>query len=173
MKFIHIFKDGKMDEIDEKNLNDKKINDKKLIKSLNKISISQGNGDIKKIYTWEYNSDIIMCYGWHDGEHGFENTHKLPNSGKSDFIEEDSSLKTIYGDIFILKYKKGEYQDINISDYSVFYSSNYGDYSNYDSDDENIDSCNDSDEEIKDDLTEDYEIISNCLTELDYDTNEY
>ena len=170
MKFIHIFKDGKMDEI---NINNKKINDKKLIKSLHKISNSQGNGDIKKIYTWEYTGDIIICYGWYDGEYGFENTHKLPTSGKSDFIEEDSSLKTIYGDIFILKYKKNAYQDINISDYSVFYSSNYGDYSNYDSDDENIDSCIDSDEEKKDDLKEDYEIISNCLAELDYDTNEY
>ena len=50
MKFIQIFKDDKMDEI---NYKDKKINEIKIIKYLSKISKSQGTGDIKKLYTWD------------------------------------------------------------------------------------------------------------------------
>ena len=91
MKFIHIFKDGKMDEME---FTDKKCNEKKLIKYFNKISKSQGAGDIKKLYSWNYDNFIIMCYGWYDGENGFENNHDLPQSGSSDFIDEDSSYKS-------------------------------------------------------------------------------
>jgi hypothetical protein len=170
MKIIHIFKDGKMDEI---NISDKRLNEKKLIKHFNKLSKSQGCGLIKKLYTWDYEDNKIICYGWYDGEDGFENIHDLPSGGNSDFIEEDSLFKKIYGDIFILKSINSNYQDINISDYSVFYSSKYEDYNDYDYENENIEEIIHSDEENDDNLIEDYEIINNCLNELEYDNNDY
>jgi hypothetical protein len=164
MKLIQIFKDGRMDEI--------KYNGKTVEKFFHKISKSQGSGDIKKLYTWEYDNSKIICYGWYDGEYGFENIHDLPRSGKSDFIEEDSSIKKIYGDIFILKYKVN-YLDINIGEYSVFYSDQYGEYGDYNSDDV-VDEEEEDKEEYKYDATiEEYEIINHSCAELDYDNNEY
>jgi hypothetical protein len=171
MKFIHIFKDGKMDEI---TYNEKKINEKKLIKYFNKISKSQGSSDIKKLYSWDYDGSLILCYGWYDGENGFENKHGLTQSGTSDFIDEDSSLKKLYGDIFILRYDKKYYSDITICEYSMFYSNQYEDYSDYDSDSLSEGDLN-SDIENDDNLDEDYEIIEECdgLIELEYDNNDY
>jgi len=169
MKFIHIFKDGKMDEIEYK---DKKCNEKKLIKYFNKISKSQGSSDIKRLYSWNYDNSNILCYSWYDGENGFENKHDLPQSGVSDFIDEDSSFKKLYGDIFILK---SDYTDITISDYSVFYSNQFENYSDYDSDTTISEEDNISDIE-NDNLDEEYEIINEgCegLAELEYDNNDY
>ena len=169
MKFIHIFKDGKMDEL---NYNEKKINEKKIVKHFNKISRSQGSGDIKKLYSWMFDNSIIMCYGWYDGENGFENNHELPQSGISDFIDEDSSFKKLYGDLFILK---SDYTDITISDYSVFYSNQCGDYSDYEEDSISEGSI-DTDVEEDENLYDDYEIIdksSDDLSELEYDNNNY
>ena len=96
MKFIHIFKDGKMDEIEYK---DKKYNEKKIIKYLNKISKSQGSTDIRKLYSWEYDNKTILCYGWYDGEHGFENKHELPPNGVSNFLSSlfQRLLKSVSG----------------------------------------------------------------------------
>lgn len=171
MKFIQIFKDGKMDEI---NYNEKKYSEKKLIKYFNKISKSQGSTDIKKLYTWNYDNYKILCYGWYDGENGFENNHELPQSGNSEFIDEDSSFKKLYGDLFILKSVDNGYSDINISEYSVFYSNQFEDYSDYES--ENSYTEDNSEEEVEDKLDEEYEIInkeSDDFTELEYDTNEY
>lgn len=166
MKCIHIFKDGKMDEINYKSKN---INENKLVNYFNKISKSQGIGDIKKLYTWHFDDSKIICYGWYDGDNGFENKHELPQSGISDFIDEDSSIKNLYGDIFIIKDKN---LDINISDYSVFYSNMLKDYSDYETDsvseNENI-----SDEEIDEQLIDECEILDNNCDELEYDKNDY
>ena len=172
MKLIQIFKDGRMDEINYKG--------KTVEKFFHKVSKSQGSGDIKKLYTWEYDNSKIICYGWYDGEYGFENVHDLPQSGKSEFIEEDSSIKKLFGDIFILKYNVN-YLDINISEYSVFYSDQYGDYEDYNSDDVDVDDANNEDNEeyvvaaqvaaATDTDAVEYEIV-NC-TELEYDNNEY
>jgi len=165
MKLIQIFKDGRMDEINYKG--------KTLEKFFHKISKSQGSGDIKKLYTWEYENYKIICYGWYDGEYGFENVHALPQSGKSEFIEEDSSIKKLFGDIFILKYNVN-YLDINIGEYSVFYSDQYDDYGDYNSDDV-VEEEEGGGEivEYKNDVQEEYEITNDSCTELEYDTNEY
>ena len=184
MKFIQIFKDGKMDEI---NFNEENINEKKLIKFFNKISKSQGSDIIKKLYYWKYDNFLIICYGWYDGENGFENNHDLPKSGTSNFIEEDSSIKKLYGDIFILKQNKNKFYDINVSEYSVFYSNQIEDYSDYESDNNsenyfsdnddnyNNDNINDNDNNNNDNyLNEETEIINEInYLELEYDNNEY
>ena len=100
--------------MDEINISDKRLNEKKLIKHFNKLSKSQGSGLIKKLYTWDYEDNKIICYGWYDGEDGFENIHDLPSGGNSDFIEEDSLLKKIYGDIFILKSVDNNYFEVTL-----------------------------------------------------------
>jgi hypothetical protein len=169
MKFIHILKDGKMDEII---YTKKKYNEKDLLKYLSKISKSQGSDNIKKLYTWNYQSSKIICYGWYDGHNGFENKHELPQSGISDFIEEDSSLKKLYGDLFILKFKN-KYIDLTIGDYSVFYSTMVEDYSDYETDSVSENEIL-PDEEIDYKIIEEYEIVNNDnFNELEYDNNNY
>jgi hypothetical protein len=123
MKCIQIFKDGKMDELN--------ISSKNVLKKLKANSKSQGNDELNKLYSWNFEGDDIHCYGWYDGEKGFENLHDLPHGGKSDFIDEDSSEKIIYGDLFILKYRGDALVDINVSDYSVFYSDTFENFNDY------------------------------------------
>jgi len=92
----------------------------------------------------------------------------------SDFIEEDSSVKNLYGDIFILKYQSGRPVDITISDYSVFYSDRFDNFSNYSSN--NDDDINYDDIIITEKAVEDTdEIINGELTtnDLDYDNYKY
>jgi len=130
MKCIQIFKDGKMDELI--------IPKKNIIKHLTNASNSQGNDELTNIYKWHFEGEIIACFGWYDGDKGFENSHDLPYGGESSFIEEDSSEKILYGDVFILKYKDEKVFDITISDYSVFYSDRFDNFSNYGSDNDDI-----------------------------------
>jgi len=170
MKCIQIFKDGKMDEL---KINNFQINEKKIIKYLTKSSMGQGSNVLKKLYSWTFEGDKIHCYGWYDGEIGFENIHDLPNGGNSNFVDEDSSIKTLYGDIFILRIKIDKYIDLSISEYSVFYSDQYENFSNYSSEDEIIEDSKLTDEEDNDNTFEEYEIIENKYEELDYDTNSY
>jgi hypothetical protein len=169
MKLIQIFKDGRMDEINHKG----KILEKNIVKLLNKLSTSQGIGNITKLFTWFKSNYIITCYGWYDGNPGFENEHSLPCSGKSSFIDEDSSIIKLYGDIFIIKQCNDKYSKITISEYSVFYSDQC-DYSDYILDDIEIDNDVSDNEYIHDDtIIEDKEFIKDDYTELDYDNNEY
>ena len=76
---------------------------KTIIKQLNNITLSKGSTDLKQLYRWNYLDKEIYCYGWYDGEHGFENKHDLLPNGNSSFLcDEDSSEKLLFGDIFIL-----------------------------------------------------------------------
>ena len=167
MKCIQIFKDGKMDELNLPNGNN-------LLSKLANLSKSHGINELSKIYYWKFEGADICCYGWYDGDKGFENSHDLPHGGMSDFIEEDSSEKNLYGDIFILKYHNGVPVDINVSDYSVFYSDRFDNFSDYSSD--NDDDVNWDDIIVNDQIIEENdEIINNELLtdDLDYDNYEY
>ena len=119
MKIIRVSKDTNMDEIE---LN--KCTNKNLISTLKKTSISEGNNDLKLLFQWEYNKNSMQCYGWYDGEAGFENKHELPPYGKSEFIERDSSEELLFGDIFIVKKDNTEKKLLNltISEYCDFYN---------------------------------------------------
>jgi len=125
MKCIQIFKDGRMDEINIKN-----------IKNLKDISINQGSDDIQELFKWNHENYIIKCYGWYDGVNSFENKHDLPSGGHSDFIDAESSEINLYGDIFIIKFIKDKIYDLTIEDYSVFYNDQFDIYSDFDSDNE-------------------------------------
>ena len=142
MKLVLIKKDGTMDDINI-------TNKKKIINPLTKICNSQGNNDLKLLYTWAYGKSEIHCYGWYDGEAGFENKHDLPPSGKTTFLDMDSSEQLLFGDIFILKMENGKYCNFEISDYGEFYNFSFGGFDDCESSDDNDNF--DEDEQIDDD----------------------
>ena len=118
MKVVHIYKDGTMDELHTETVED-----------LIKYPKSQGEGPLKLLYSWNYIDSVIHCYGWYDGEPGFENKHELPPGGASDFMGEDSSTQLLYGDMFILKSVKDEAHNFDISEYGEFYNMSFGGFS--------------------------------------------
>ena len=134
MIIIRINKDGSMDELNLKL-------PKNPINVLNKNKVSSGNDELKELYMWKYDSKIIKCYGWYDGEAGFENKHELAPNGSSSFLEEDSSSKLLFGDIFIVAFQGDKYTDFCVSDYGMFFEimndgfddiiGFYNDYSNF------------------------------------------
>lgn len=171
MIIIRVSKDTNMKEI---KLN--KCTNSNLINILKKNSISEGNNNIKLLFKWEYNKNNIECYGWYDGESGFENKHELPPYGKSDFIEKDSSEELLFGDIFIVKRDhKDKLSDITISEYCDFYNFAMGGFDDCD--------ISTSEEEVSDEEDEEYvlgeeeeeeEKYENQDEEyLDYDENNY
>ena len=116
MKIIRINKDGTMNEINIK------CTEKNISSLLTKNSNSKGEGNIKELYSWIYEKNNIKCFGWFDGDAGFENKHELPPSGHSSFLEEDSSSKLLFGDLFIIFYDMNEkIKDYSVSEYSCFY----------------------------------------------------
>ena len=115
MKIIRINKNGSMNELNLKI-------PKNCLNVLKKKSVSCGNGNMKELYYWKYDGKIIKCFGWYDGESGFENKHELAPNGTSTFLEEDSSSKLLFGDIFILCIDNEKiYHDFGVDDYSMFY----------------------------------------------------
>jgi hypothetical protein len=177
MKLIRINYDGSMNDI---SINTK-ITPKNVVKLLNKNSVSLGEGDMKELYRWRVdngNSDI-SCYGWCDGNAGFENKHDLPPSGMSDFIDDDDSsdTKILFGDIFITLSSKGVFKDIDVSNYANYYEGLF----------EGFDECNTSDDElsedegcdeddngfIDDEPVEDSDDSYTNIEELDIDENDY
>lgn len=127
MKVVQVFCDGSMDEII--------VSPEDLCVSLTGMSKSQGEGDIRFLYSWSYNDATIECYGWFDGDAGFENKHELPPSGNSSFLDE-SSCQLLFGDLFLVM-KTDVYVDLDVGEYSEFYSYIHGGF----------DECEDSDSE--------------------------
>jgi hypothetical protein len=177
MKLIRINYDGSMNDI---SINTK-ITPKNVVKMLNKNSVSLGEGDMKELYKWRVdngNSDI-SCYGWCDGNAGFENKHDLPPSGMSNFIddEDSSDTKILFGDIFITLSSNGVFKDIDVSNYANYYEGLF----------EGFDVCNTSDDElsedegcdeddngfIDDEPVEDSDDSYTNIEELDIDENDY
>ena len=169
MKLIHIQKNDNMDDIDIKLLNFKNISSK-----LNKISKYQGQGTIKQLYYWNYNNYQIHCYGWYDGESGFENNHELPPGGSSSFLEEDSSEKLLFGDLFLIKVKDNKIYDFDIPECGEFYNIHLSNFEDCDSDNESeISENNDIDNNNDEETEEEYEIIDNSDDELENDNYNY
>ena len=180
MKLIRINSDGTMNDI----YIDTKLSNKNIVKHLTKHSLSKGDGDINELYRWKLDSNHdLFCYGWYDGQAGFENKHDLPPSGISKIIDEEDSSdkKLLFGDIFIVLSKKDSFIDIDVSTYANYYEILF----------EGFDDCNTSDDDISDEeeLLEDVEFINddeddinepsddsdydNSIEELDEDDNEY
>ena len=85
MKVGRVKIDGTMNDID---VNLKKKN---ILKLLENNSISKGTSQFKELYVWNHDKKKIICYGWYDGDAGFENKHELIPNGISPFLEDESS----------------------------------------------------------------------------------
>ena len=173
MKCVQIYKNGNMDECKIK----KNINVSNLSKYLMKISKSQGESDIKELYKWSYENKNIKCFGWYDGDAGFENKHDLPPGGISSFIDEDSSVQLLYGDIFLVLCDNDTIDNFQVSDYGVFYNLIFDGFDECESDTE--EECNESitDEDYDENnipTDEEYEILSDEESgDLEIDQTEY
>lgn len=115
MRFIRIQPNDTMTEIQET------LSGKNVISKLKKHILSSGNNNLMKLYSWTYENNTLECYGWHDGEAGFENKHEAIPSGVSDFLEENSSDKLLFGDIFMCLKKKKKYMELDIAYYGQIY----------------------------------------------------
>ena len=180
MKCVHIYKDGTMDELDLSFRKTKsKINFKNINSYLMKYSKSQGEGDIKELYKWSHESNTIKCFSWYDGEAGFENKHDLPPGGNSSFLDEDSSVQLLFGDIFLIISEGDKILDFQVSDYGVFYNLMFGGFDDCETEsDESADIQSEGECDFiigdKDNNTdEEYEILSEGSEDLNMDFNEY
>jgi len=157
MKVVQILKDGSMKENEYKTLTAKSC-----CKIFQGNSKSQGNNDLKELYRWNYENSIIHCFGWYDGEAGFENKHEMVPGGKSDFLDSDSSVQLLFGDIFLTKTQNKKFRTFDVSDYSEFYNIMF----------HGFDDCEDEDDEEgvnTESEDEDFEPVSENEDEEEYD----
>lgn len=171
MKVVQIFKNGDMCDLDCK------FTKRNILKTLTENSKSTGNEPLKILYTWNLGNTELICYGWYDGEAGFENKHDLPPSGSSSFIETDSSEQLLFGDIFIVKTCKGKYSQLTMKDYSDYYNQLFGGFDDCNSSDDESFQEEEEDEDYKtedEDSDEDEgEELTDNENELDEDLTEY
>ena len=131
---------------------------KTIIKHLDKLAVSKGSTDLKQLYRWNYGGKEIYCYGWYDGQAGFENKHDLIPNGNSTFLcDEDSSEILLYGDIFIvaLNTNTNKFIDFCVSDYAVVYELLFEGFDNCDTDNEGSEDEEEEEEEDDDDDDDD------------------
>ena len=181
MKFVKIQCNGEMSDLD------KKIDMRNIYKTFTNLASTKGTHKIKHLYTWNYEDSIIVCYGWSDGGAGNENKHDLPPNGEIILDGLDSSdTQLLFGDLYVCIKKKNKLCDIDVSDYSLFYSicfDGFHDCSDEESDNEesdNKESDNASDEGSLVDFIE-HDVSDNTCSdedfdmdqELDEDDNEY
>ena len=158
MKIVRINIDGTMNDLDII------LKKKSILKVLEEKSLSKGNTNFAELYKWNHEGKEVVCYGWYDGEAGFENKHDLAPNGSSLFLEEDSSSKILFGDLFIISMNdKKSYNDFTVSDYSLFYDEMNEGFDDCLSEDENDDGY---DEEI---FSEDEDYNPNFNSEEDND----
>ena len=117
MKIVRINIDGTMNDLDIT------LKKKNILKILEEKSSSKGNTNFAELYKWNHEGKEVICYGWYDGEAGFENKHDLIPGGNSSFLcDEDSSEKLLFGDIFLVCYdKKKSLINFDVSDYAELY----------------------------------------------------
>ena len=177
MKLVRINIDGTMNEISI----DSKLSRKNILKNINKNTISKGDGELCLLYKWKVdNSSELLCYGWYDGQAGFENKHDLPPSGISDFIDDDDSsdTKLLFGDIFISLIENDTFKDIDVSSYANYYEILMDGFDDCNTSDDDI--SEEENEEDKEFINDEYEDESsdndssyNSVEELDIDENDY
>lgn len=148
---------------------------KTIIKQLEKISSSKGTTDLKQLYRWNYLDKEIYCYGWYDGDVGFENKHDLLPNGNSSFLcDEDSSEKLLFGDLFILSVDPNSKKIINfdVSEYGGVYSNMFEGFDDCDTEEEEYDSEEETEEDknfINDEIEESEEETSDNSNSFDED----
>jgi hypothetical protein len=161
---VQIFKDDTMKEV--------KVNGNNILKSLTKLSVN--NDTISELYSWKYENITTRCYGSYDGEAGFENKHELPPNGISNFLEEGSSEKILFGDIFIVRFKDDKLISTSISDYGEFYNLIFNDFDDCLSEEEINDDTEEEDSSGISESDGDYSYAEDDIDDnLDYDNTDY
>ena len=170
---VRINVDTKMNDLE---LN---IENRNIITTLNKNSNNRGTNNIRHLYSWVNNKDTIKCYSWYDGKEENINKHELIPNGSSKFLDEDSSVILLYGDIFILCFDdKKMLKDFNVSDYAELYEIINEGFDECDSESDSCELDEESDDqdynstEEKEESDEEFELIDS-ENELDIDNNEY
>jgi len=163
-------------------MNDLELNieNRNIITTLNKNSNNRGTNNIRHLYSWVNNKDTIKCYSWYDGKEENINKHELIPNGSSKFLDEDSSVILLYGDIFMICFDdKNAIKDFNVSDYAELYdiiNEGFDDCLSDDSEDSELDEESDDQDynsaEEKEESDEDFELIDS-ENELDIDKNNY
>jgi|TARA_Y100000389_G_scaffold204839_1_gene260064 hypothetical protein len=166
MYCVQILKNDEMKEV--------KVKQSNILKSLTKLATT--NGSICELYSWDLENIKTICYGSYDGESGFENKHELPPNGISNFLEEDSSEKMLFGDLFIVRFQNDKLINTAISDYGEFYNLVFNGFDDCIGEEDEYSS--ETEEECVDnnsDIEEEFEIISGIsdIDNLDNDTNNY
>ena len=72
MKIVRVNIDGTMNDVDIT------LKKKNILKVLEENSSSKGSTNFAELYKWNHEGKEVICYGWYDGEAGFENKHDLP-----------------------------------------------------------------------------------------------
>lgn len=160
MKIVRINIDGTMNDLDII------LKKKSILKVLEEKSLSKGNTNFAELYKWNHEGKEVVCYGWYDGEAGFENKHDLIPGGNSSFLcDEDSSEKLLFGDIFLICYdKKKSLINFDVSCYAELYDIMFEGFDDCNTDDD------DEDEEEEEPNTDDEDFIVD--DEEDVDSNE-
>jgi len=149
-----------------------KVNGNNILKSLTKLSVN--NDTISELYSWKYENITTRCYGSYDGEAGFENKHELPPNGISNFLEEDSSEKLLFGDIFIARFKDDKLISTSISDYGEFYNLIFNDFDDCLSEEDINDDTEEGDSSDISESEGDYSYAEDDIDDnLDYDNTDY
>lgn len=173
MNIIRINNNGSMND-----LKINKLSNQNIISKLNKLS-NINNEKIKELYYWKNNSHIIKCYGYYEGNAGFENKHDLLPNGNSTFLEEESSEILLFGDIFIVCFNKNEIVNFSVSDYGILYEELYEGFDDCSSSENDISYSSDEDIEsddsfIQNDDDSEIDETDDSYNEiLDYDKNNY
>lgn len=179
MIIVRINKDGSMNDIKID-----KVTKTNIMGKLKKCANNTCAGGVKELYYWNHEENIIKCYGWYEGECGFENDHDLIPNGNSIFLEEDSSEKKLYGDLFMVCFKNNVIDNFSVSSYALLYDQLFEDFEKgsdeecdiMDEDEENVDELDVSDNDSLDSLINENDSKSEeeDYTEiLDYDINNY
>jgi len=177
MKFVRINTDGSLDDISMNKPT------KNIAKCVEKHITSKGSTELQELYRWTYEDKIILCFGWYDGEAGFENEHNLIPNGNSPFLEEESSEKLLFGNIFLFtKTLDDKYTNFTKEDYENAYNELFEGFDDCDNDSIDIDDIEDEDIEDEDDndfIVNDSDIETDDSyeykeeDELDEDMNNY
>jgi hypothetical protein len=168
MKLVQIYKDGKMEDIEIK------ATSRTLENKLIKRAVVRGGCKIKELYTWKYDTKIISCYGWIEGDEGNINIHNLIADGYSRYLDQDSSEIKLYGDVFICCKEGVKFKDLDILEYGEFYTNNniYNEYESDSSDYEEDEVVSEEVNYIKNLKKKNVKTV-NAIKKLKRDTNEY
>jgi hypothetical protein len=158
MKFVQIKNDGTMCE----QLKD--ITNRNIRKVLRELS---GVKKISHLYEWTHEDSILRCYGCLDGKSGQENKHDLPLNGVK-IIEtlDNSDTQLLFNDIYIVKITNKSYQDLDVSDYGLFYSVCFEGFDECHSDDMTSDEEDSETSSLNDFINDDLDTIDN-IDDLD------